>query len=334
MTRRTPALALPLLLVAAACSAAPTAATPTPAHTRTLATATSSPTHSQAPAATQPNKIVIVVMENSPYGAVVGDPTLHFINDQIAPTTIALTQMHSNSFPSLPNYVWMAAGQSCGSDGSDSAWDRTCPSLFDQMEKKGIGWTTFAEGYPGGSGSCFTGVSSDTASNDYARKHVPPLLFKSTSAGSACTKHVMNFPNDTPADGSAPVSNFKGTALPALSFVIPNLCHDMHNSASQCGAALGGRSAGDRWLSLNWDPLLKDAGPNGVVILTWDEGESASGHIAAFIGGAAVPATGGTRDAHQYDDSSLLRAVEDALGLPCLAGACHATPLPIQIPPA
>jgi hypothetical protein len=331
MSRRTPALALSLLLMgAAACSDSEVSSFPTP----TFISPTAS-THTPKPTAalpTQPKKIVVIVMENSPYDTIVGNTALHFIHDTIAPNTIALTQMHANSAPSLPNYVWMAAGQSCGADGSDSAWDRTCPSLFDQMDKHGVGWTVFAEGYPGGTGSCFTGVSSDTASNDYARKHVPPLLFSSTSTGTACTSHVRNFPNDTPADGSAPVDNFKGVHLPALTFVIPNLCHDMHNTASQCGAAQGDQPGGDLWLNRNWASLIQSAGPQGAVILTWDEGETSTEHIATFIGGAPVPSKGGTQDGRTYDHSSTLRAIEDALGLPCLAGACKATPLPILIP--
>lgn len=330
MTRRTPALALLLLVLAAACSSTSTATSATP-----LSPTPATISHTPKPTAStpgQPDKIVVVVMENSPYDTITSNSALHFINGTIQPNTIVLTQMHADSAPSLPNYVWMAAGQSCGADGSDSAWDRTCPSLFDQMDKRGIGWTVFAEGYPGGAGSCFTGVSSDTASNDYVRKHVPPLLFSSTSAGTACTTHVQNFPDDIPADGSAPANNFKDVHLPALTFVIPNLCHDMHNAASQCGTAQGGQPGGDLWLSRNWASLLQDAGPRGVVILTWDEGESSSEHIATFIGGAPVPNGGGTQDGHSYDHSSLLRAIEDALGLPCLSGACKASPLPIQIP--
>ena len=330
MTRRTPTLTISVLLLAAACSSTSTgvsAAPPSP--TQTAASHTPKPT---VAAPTQPDKIVVVVMENSPYDTIAGNPALHFIGGTIAPQTLTLTQMHADSAPSLPNYVWMAAGQSCGADGSDTAFDRTCPSLFDQMDRKGIGWTVYAEGYPGGAGSCFTGVSSDTASNDYARKHVPSLLFSSTSAGAACTSHVKNFPNDTSADGSAPVNNFKGVHLPALTFVIPNLCHDMHNSALQCGAAQGGQAGGDLWLSRNWASLTQDAGPHGVVILTWDEGQPGSEHIATFIGGAGTSAIGGTQDGHAYDHSSTLRAIEDALGLPCLAGACGATPLPILIP--
>ena len=322
MTRRIPTLTLPLLLAAAACSASGTSPpSPPPA------------THSQstqpADGLVQPVKIVVVVMENSPYDTIAGNSALPFIHGTIAPSTVALTQMHADSAPSLPNYVWMAAGQSCGAAGSDSAWGRTCPSVFDQLDRRGIGWTMFAEGYPGGAGSCFTGETSGVG--DYARKHVPPLLFTSTSSGSACTNHVRNFPKDAPADGSAPVNNFAGVHLPALTFVIPNLCHDMHDAASSCGAAGGGQLGGDRWLQLNWASLIKDAGPNGAVILTWDEGDAFDGHIATFVGGVNLAASGS--DGRTFDHSSTLRAIEDAFGLPCLAGACEAAPLPVLLRP-
>jgi acid phosphatase len=339
MTHRTFALVLSsLLVVAVACSSSPiihcTSATASvngpclPARAQTPQPTRAA--HSPAPShASQPNKVVVIVMENSPYDTIANNPALPFIHGTIAPRSEVLTQMYADSAPSLPNYVWMTAGQSCGSDGSDSAWDRTCPSLFDQLDKRGIGWTVFAEGYPGDAGTCFTGVSSDAASNDYARKHVPPLLFTSTSSGTACTDHVRNFPNDTPADGSPPVNNFAHVRLPTVTFVIPNLCHDMHNASAQCGAGGGGQLAGDRWLQLNWGSLLTDAGPEGAVILTWDEGETAGEHIATFVGGKHLLATGS--DGRRFDHSSTLRAIEDAFGLPCLAGACHAAPLPILV---
>ena len=319
---------LPLLLVVAtACSSAITTS-PTP----TSPTATAASHTPNAPSSlVQPTKIVVVVMENSPYDSIAGNSALPFVHGTIAPKSVALTQMHADSAPSLPNYVWMAAGQSCGAAGSDSAWGRTCPSVFDQLDLRGIGWTVFAEGYPGGAGSCFTGVSSDASFSDYARKHVPLLLFTSTSSGSTCTNHVRNFPNDTPADGSAPVNSFAGVHLPALTFVIPNLCHDMHNAASACGAAGGGQLGGDRWLRLNWASLIRDAGPNGAVILTWDEGDAFDGHIATFVGGQNLAASGS--DGRAFDHSSTLRAIEGAFGLPCLAGACKAAPLPVLLRP-
>ena len=243
----------------------------------------------------QPSKIVLIVMENHGYDEIVGNRDARFINDTIVPASLSLTDMHANAHPSLPNYVWMAAGDACGAT-SDSDWGRTCRSVYDQMLDAGVPWTVYAEGYPGGPTACSLVHYSDARTLDYARKHDPPLLFA-------------------------------GLTLPAFIFVIPNQCHDMHDEASRCGSAGGGVAGGDRWLELNWPDLLADAGPHGVVILTWDESESGDAPIPTFIAGPTI--TGGTTDANRYDHASTLRAIEDAFGLPCLAGACDARPLPI-----
>ena len=79
--------------------------------------------------------------------------------------------------------------------------------------------------------------------------------------------------------GRVPATAF--ARLPAVSFVIPNLCHDMHD----CSVAVG-----DTWLrhkvggyagwAMTHDSLL---------ILTWDEDDSSQGnHITTISAGQAV----------------------------------------------
>ncbi len=268
-------------------------------------------------------------MENHSYADVVGDAAMPFLNHVIVPNAISLSDMHGDAHPSLPNYVWLTAGQSCGAV-SDGDWDRTCRSLFDQLDAAGIGWAAYAEGYPGSASACSLAPLSDATANDYARKHVPPLLFASTSSGVACTAHVMNFPGDRIADGAPPAASFNGVVLPPFTIVVPNLCHDMHNSASACGAAGGGTTSADTWLRLNWPDLVADAGPHGAVILTWDESEGGDPPIPTFIGAQGLTGAG-TTDGAPYDHASVLRALEDAFGLPCLAGACTARPVPLHL---
>jgi phosphatidylinositol-3-phosphatase len=147
----------------------------------------------------QPSKVVLVVMENAAYESVIGNQAMPYLNETIVPGALSLSHMQANAHPSLPNYVWMAAGTACGASDDDD-WGVTCPSVYDQLLDAGIGWRVYAEGYPGGAASCDRAASSDTLSNDYARKHVPPLLFARTSSGAACTAHVVDFPHDTPAD--------------------------------------------------------------------------------------------------------------------------------------
>lgn len=320
----TAALAL-LVMLGAACSSTPVRSS-SPSAVPGAPVDRTSPSGRTTSAPTQPSKILVIVMENHAYDQVVGNPAMPFLNGTIVPGSLDLTDMHADAHPSLPNYVWMAAGQSCGA-ASDGDWDRTCTSVFDQLLRAKIPWTVFAEGYPGTSSSCSLVDATGTSSTDYARKHVPPLLFTSTSAGTACTRHVLNFPGDVVADGAAPARSFRGVAASPLTFVVPNLCHDMHDDTSECGAAGGGVEGADRWLLLNWADLLRSVGPDGVVILTWDESDGGDPPIPTFVAGPNIRA--GTTDGRRYDHASTLRAIEDALGLPCLAGACDAAPLPI-----
>jgi hypothetical protein len=325
MTRlRIPAAVIAVLLVAGAgCSPAPT---PVAATTPTVG---GSPTASPGLQPRRPTTIVMVIMENGSYTDVVGNPGMPFLNHVLRPSSLNLTNMHANGHPSLPNYVWLTAGRSCGA-GSDVAWGRRCRSVFDQLDAAGIGWKTYAEGYPGTASRCSRVSISDRVANDYARKHVPPLLFTSTSWGATCTRHVQNFPGDRVADRAPPTASFHDLGPPPFTIVVPNLCHDMHNSHRQCGRAGGGVGAADRWLRLNWKDLVADAGPRGAVILTWDESDAGDPPIPTFVGGTNLVGAGSTLG-RRLDHASVLRAIEDALGLHCLARACSAHRLPIRV---
>lgn len=324
-------LALALILGAActnpdpATVAASSAAPVTPSAAPTNSSPATPSGHAGAGA---PSRIVLVILENHGFEQVIGDPGMPYLNDTIVPSSLLLTSMHSHTHPSLPNYVYLTAGTTCDAT-SDSDWGRTCPSVFDQMNAASIDWKTYAEGYLGSTSSCDLSTVSDASTNDYARKHVPPLLFVTTSQGPACTQHVANFPGDTPADASPPVANFQGVKLPPFAIVVPNQCHDMHNDTGGCGAAGGGDAGADGWLAKNWTDLVMAAGPRGAVILTWDEVESPSQHIATLIAGQQLQGAG-TTDGTAFDQASILRAIEDAFGLPCLAAACTATPIPLQ----
>jgi acid phosphatase len=109
----------------------------------------------------------------------------------------------------------------------------------------------------------------------------------------------------------------RGT-LPVHSFITPNLCHDMHD----CDVATG-----DRFLSGLVPGLLRELGPHGFLVLTWDEGssdagccvEAHGGRIATIVAGPDVRR--GARSDRAVDQSGVLRTVENALGLAPLGGA-------------
>jgi acid phosphatase len=112
-----------------------------------------------------------------------------------------------------------------------------------------------------------------------------------------------------------PTRNFG--RLPTVSFVVPNLCHDMHD----CSVA-----AGDAWLRTHIGGYARWAmSHDSLLILTWDEDDgSRSNHIATiFAGQLVVPGTYRQPITHY----NVLRTIEQAYRLPRLGRTTTAAPI-------
>jgi hypothetical protein len=76
--------------------------------------------------------------------------------------------------------------------------------------------------------------------------------------------------------------------------------------------------------------LLRELGPRGFIVVTWDEGGSdqgccgaaRGGHVATIVAGPDVHRGG--RMARSVDHYGVLATIEQALGLPPLAAAADA----------
>ncbi|MBO0731639.1 MAG: hypothetical protein J2P57_20435, partial [Acidimicrobiaceae bacterium] len=116
-------------------------------------------------------------------------------------------------------------------------------------------------------------------------------------------------------------------ALPAFSFVTPNLVDDMHD---------GTVADGNTWLSHNLGAILRSrAYQSGTtaVFITWDEGEGGSSnncahnatdvgcHVATIVISPSTHA--GTRSGELFNHYSLLATTEELLGLPRLGQAAN-----------
>lgn len=145
---------------------------------------------------------------------------------------------------------------------------------------------------------------------NYAVRHNPPTYY-TTLTGCAT--------NDVPyADLATDLGN---NALPAFSFITPNLINDMHN---------GTLADGDTWLSQNLPTILDSAeyrDDSTVIFITWDEGEGGSGNDCATdttdVGChvATIVISPSTRAGDLFNHYSLLAATEEMLGLPKLGQA-------------
>jgi hypothetical protein len=100
--------------------------------------------------------------------------------------------------------------------------------------------------------------------------------------------------------------------LPNFSLVVPDLCHDMHD----CSVATG-----DAWLKRFLPPLLKL--PRTAVFVVFDESDTANPGVPALVLGALVRPH--SRATGPLDHYSLLRTIEDGLGLRLLGRSARST---------
>jgi hypothetical protein len=126
-------------------------------------------------------------------------------------------------------------------------------------------------------------------------------------------------------------TDLANNALPAFSFITPNLIDDMHD---------GTIAQGNAWLASHLPAILNSkqyqAGTT-VVFITWDEGSGGypiedcddstvtdtSCIVPTIVISPTTPA--GTKSGTFFDHYSLLGTTEQLLGLPKLASASSAT---------
>jgi hypothetical protein len=266
-------------------------------------------THPSPKLALRADHIAVVVMENEEYRDIVGSRATPFING-LAHRYALSTQMYAIRHPSLPNYLALTGGSTFGIDSDCTDCSVPGQGIAGQLTSRGLTWKGYMEGLPH---PCFTGAGD----GDYAKKHDPFVYFRGIVADRAsCTANVvplMQLARDERAG-----------RLPTLTWITPNLCHDMHD----CDPAVG-----DRFLSGLVPPLLRALGPRGLLILTWDEGTTddgccrlaAGGHIVTILAGAL--ARSATLMRTPADHYSVLQTIEDLTGLPRRRGAsCACTP--------
>jgi phosphatidylinositol-3-phosphatase len=256
--------------------------------------------------------VIWIWMENHSFSDIIGNKSqAPYINSLAAGCGLA-TNYRTTTHPSLPNYLAATSGIAQGSlpattylDCSPSViCDMTVGSIFGQGET----WKAYEESMPS---NCDT---SDSGA--YAVSHNPAPYYTSLSG---CASR------DVPYTRLA--TDLAGNALPAFSFITPNLIDDMHD---------GTVAQGDAWLAKNLPTILTSkpyqAGTTAVFI-TWDEGSGGypvedcddttttdtSCHVATIVVSPTTPA--GTTSGTFFSHYSLLATTEQLLGLPKLGQA-------------
>ncbi len=248
-----------------------------------------------AAAVPEPAHTVVVVMENHSYADIIGNPAAPFINT-LAGRGALFTRSYSVTHPSEPNYLALFSGSTQGIADDGCPYRFSTPNLAADLAAAGKSFAGYAEDLPGpGSPACSAG--------DYARKHVPWADF-----------------SNVPGSVSLPFTSFPATdfaRLPTVSFVIPNLCHDMHD----CSVAVG-----DAWLRAHLGGYADWAmSHDSLLILTWDEDDgSQANHIVTIFAGQRVRPG---RYAGPVAHYGVLATIEAAYRLPRDGQAVAAAPV-------
>jgi hypothetical protein len=248
------------------------------------------------------SRVITIVMENHEYGAIIGNRDAPFVN-RLARRYGLATRSYGVTHPSLPNYLALTSGSTHGIDSDCTDCHVAAVNIVDQLEGAGIGWKAYMEDLPR---PCFRGA----AAGGYAKKHDPFAYYDDVAGNPRRCRRIVPF--------GQLAADLRRGSLPAYVFISPNLCDDMHD----CGVATG-----DRFLSGLVPDLLRALGPQGYLVLTWDEGSSDrgccggshGGHIATVVAGPLVRR--GARDGRALDHYGVLRTQEETLGLPRLGAA-------------
>ena len=275
-----------------------------------------------APAGTAPAPFVIIMMENHGLHPVLNDGTdMPYLNSLWrGGTSLDFTQYAALTHPSLPNYLGMTSGFTQATSDAVHPGEFAGPTIWDQLTQAGVSWGVFEEGMPA---TCSPRVTYNdpVTGGQYLLRHDPGIIFGTVYQSAEC-QHVQ------------PLTALNYASLPAVSFITPNTCDDMHGlTAAQLAGTgfvncLKGSDAleqrSDEWLS-QIVPNLTAAG--ATVFVTFDEccAATLSPMYALETGPAVTPGSDGT----SYSHYSVLAGVEDAYGLSLLGGAATANPIPV-----
>jgi len=265
-----------------------------------------SPKPSPTPAAVPTSQHVVLVMEeNQSYYTVAGNMKAWPHLNALAQSGALANNYYANGHPSIPNYFMLTIGQTLTfDDSSTKVWD--VDSIARRMLSAKVSFKVYAEGIKQGYLGGNTGL--------YVIRHNPFAMLSDVANNPQIANQVIQ-----------PFSQFTtdtaNKALPAFSFVVPDLNDDAHSGTPQ---------AADNWLQsnvigpLSTNPAFQTGG-DGLLIVLFDESVdidivNGGGQIACVFWGPIVKSgyTQTTKNAYQHQN--MLRTLSEVLGLSSAPG--------------
>lgn len=251
-------------------------------------------------------KVVLIMLDNMKFEAVVGNPVAPFINHTLIPQSAFVTGYYGSTFPSIGNYLMITGGEIVTNDnrylGTISS-----DNLVRQCCLKGVSWRSYLDGLP------HTGYLGDAA-YPYVRPHNPLSYYEDVFYSDTQPNHLVPLEqlfNDLQAD-----------TLANFSMIVPSQVHNMHDCPLDnrpCGVDPK-VAAGDEFLARVVPAILANPSfaRNGLLIITTDHSwqndqEHGGGHVIWMALGPL--AKKGYRSENFYQHPSTLKLISDLIGI-------------------
>jgi phosphatidylinositol-3-phosphatase len=285
--------------------------------------------------------VFVIMMENTGYTSLIGNPNAPWINSAAATFGLA-TNYFGVTHPSQPNYIASTAGIT----GATSDADETLAvrNLVDQLESHDKTWNSYSQSFSLCNGNA---LAHSCGNQLYERKHNPFVTFADVQSSPARLANIV--------DLSKLDTDLAGGTVPDYSFIAPDQCHDMHGRAAAAsdpcnfGDVQGLISSGDSFLSTWVAKIMASSAWNGnsVIFIQWDEADFTGSGFNGFgddtgccdsvlnQGGGHVVSLVISHSNHSavtsdvaYNHYSLLRTIQEGWQLGCLGFTCDTANVP------
>jgi phosphatidylinositol-3-phosphatase len=283
----------------------------------------------------------VIMMENTGFDALIGNPNAPWIN-QAAATYGLATSAFGVTHPSQPNYIAATSGSTNGvADDNDTTID--VPNIVDQLESHGKTWKAYMQNLS----LCATKFDHACGNQLYERKHNPFVSYADVASSPSRMANIV--------DLSQLTTDLNSNHVPDYSWISPDQCNDMHGRAatpadpcdfSQVQSLI---SAGDAFLSNTVGQIMASHAwtGNSAIFITWDESDFTGSGPFGFgdtsgccdsppgVGGGHVVTLVISHSDHSartssvdYNHYSILATIEGGWNLGCLAFTCDTANVP------
>jgi len=277
--------------------------------------------------------VFIIMMENTSYTSLIGNPNAPFINAAAANYGLA-TNYFGVTHPSQPNYIAATSGSTNGVI-NDNDVTINVANIVDQLEANGKSWKAYMQSYS----LCTTPLDHACGNQLYERKHNPFISYQDVQSNPARVANIVDFSQFATDLASGNVADY--------TWISPDQCNDMHGRAatpsdpcdfSQVQSLI---ATGDTFLLNTVNAIMNSRAwtGNSVIFIAWDESDfpfaDTSGCCDANPGGGHVVMIAISHSDHAprtsnvaYNHYSMLATIEDGWKLGCLAFTCDTANVP------